>query len=78
MQVSTTITYEDLKRIQFLVKSLGLVSFRILAEFQMFGDNVQLRYEMNVEEHNRLQSFMNIETPKPLTRWVKFKRWLKR
>ena len=74
MQVSTIISNEDLKRIQFLVKSLGLVSFRITDEFQLFDNRIQIRYEMNVEEHNRLQSFMNIETPKPLTRWARLKR----
>lgn len=81
MEVSTIITNEDLKRIQFLVKSMSLVSFRIIDEFPMFNGNVQIRYEMNVEEHNRLQSFLNVETPKPLTRWTRIKRkfakWLK-
>lgn len=78
MEVSTIATHQELFDMQFLVKQLGLNSFRIVDEFPMFNGDIQIRYEIIVDEYNRLQRFMNKETPKPLTCWVKFKRWLKR
>lgn len=78
MEVSKIITHQELFDMQFLVKQLGLNSFRIIDEFPMFNGNIQVRYTMNVDEHNRLEQFMTKETPKPLTRWVRIKRWLKR
>lgn len=81
MQVTQIVTYDELKRIQFLVKTLQLDSFRLLSEFPLFNGCIEIRYEMNVEECNRMESFMNDETPKPLTKWMlikrKIKKWLK-
>ena len=77
MQCSTIISHEDLKRIQFLVKTMELNSFRILSEFQLFGDKRQIVYEMDVNEHNRLEKFLKTDPPKPLTKLAKIKRWVK-
>lgn len=77
MEVRATISRDELKQIQFIVKTLQLNSFRILETFECFS-NVQVRYEMNVDEHNRLYSFLRQDEPKPLSKLTRFLRIFRR
>ena len=77
MEVLSTISHDELKQIQFIVKTLQLNSFRILETFECFS-NIQVRYEINVDENNRLNSFLRQDEPKPLSKFTRFLRTFRR
>ena len=77
MHVSTTVTYEELVRIQELIKLLGLKSIRFESVFNVFG-KYQIAYTCEVSDSNRISYFMQKNTPKPLSRFDKLVRNIKR
>jgi hypothetical protein len=57
LYVSETLNLSQLKQIQYLVKQLELNSFRFLEQYKFKPNQITVKYEINVEDYNKLSTF---------------------